>query len=77
MSDLPAARMQISRPFSHTGVDYADPIAIKCTNHRSIKHNKTYLTFFICFSTKAVHIEIVSELTTEAFIFTFDGFIAR
>ncbi len=77
MSDLPAARVQISRPFSHTGVDYASPFGIKCTNHRSIKHNKAYLAFFICFSTKAVHIEVVSELTIEAFMFTFDRFIAR
>lgn len=77
MADLPASRVQISRPFTHTGVDYAGPLSIKCTNHRSQKINKAYLAFFICFATKAVHIEVVSELTTEAFVFAFDRFISR
>ncbi|KAK7603897.1 hypothetical protein V9T40_004170 [Parthenolecanium corni] len=77
MADLPAARVQVSRPFSHTGVDYAGPLSIKCTNHRSTKFNKVYLAFFVCFATKAVHIEVVGDLTTEAFTFTFDRFISR
>lgn len=77
MADLPAARVQVSRPFAHTGVDYAGPLSIKCTNHRSTKVNKAYLVIFVCFVTKAVHLEVASELTTEAFVFTFDRFISR
>ena len=38
---------------------------------------KAYLALFICFATKAVHIEIVSDLTTEAFLASLKQFIAR
>ncbi len=76
MTDLPTAWVQVSRPFT-PGVDYAGPLSIKCTNHRTTKFNKAYLAFFICFATKAVHIEVVGALTTEAFLSTFDRFISR
>ena len=38
---------------------------------------KAYLALFICFSTKAVHLEIVSDLTTEAFLACLKRFVTR
>jgi len=35
------------------------------------------MPLFVCFASKAVHIEAVTELSTEAFLATFDRFIAR
>ena len=37
----------------------------------------SYLCLFACLCTKAVHLEIVSELTTEAFLLTVKRFVPR
>ena len=38
---------------------------------------KSYISIFVCFSNKASHIEIISDLTTEAFLAGLKRFIAR
>ena len=64
MADLPEPRVNVSsRPFTHTGLDYAGPILIKESKRRTAKMLKAYISVFICFATKAVHLEIVSDLT--------------
>ncbi|XP_076243414.1 uncharacterized protein LOC143184816 [Calliopsis andreniformis] len=60
MSDLPASRVTYSRPFMQTSVDFCGPLFIKETIHRNRNKIKVYLAIFVCFTTKAVHIEIVS-----------------
>ncbi|XP_055916401.1 uncharacterized protein LOC129949150 [Eupeodes corollae] len=77
MGNLPAARVRISRPFSHTGVDYAGPIEIKAWKARGAKILKGYFAVFICLATKAIHLEAVSDLTTQAFLAAFKRFTAR
>ncbi|KAF0696895.1 Integrase catalytic domain-containing protein, partial [Aphis craccivora] len=39
--------------------------------------NKAYLALFVSLSVKAVHLEIVSDISTEAFLAAFDRFTAR
>ncbi len=77
MGDLPKERSSISRPFAYSGVDFAGPFSIKCTNHRSLKHLKHYAAFFVCLTTRAVHLEPVSDLSTKAFLATFQRFSSR
>ena len=36
-----------------------------------------YISLFVCFATKAIHLEIVSNLTTEACIAALKRFVAR
>jgi transposase InsO family protein len=38
---------------------------------------KGYIAIFVCFTTKAVHIEVVTSLTTEVFVLALRRFIAR
>ena len=38
---------------------------------------KSYLAVFVCFSTKAIHLEVVSDLTTEAFLACLRRFISK
>jgi len=77
MGELPPSRVQPSRPFLTTGVDYAGPIQLRLGTTRSKIITKSYIAIFICFATKAVHIEVVTILTTEAFLAALRHFIAR
>ncbi|XP_070511538.1 uncharacterized protein [Cardiocondyla obscurior] len=77
MADLPGKRVNVARPFTHTGVDYAGPILLKEHKRRNAKLTKAYLAIFVCFTVRAVHIEIVSDLTSGAFIAAFKRFISR
>ena len=74
MGQLPSAT---SHPFQTTGVDYAGPFLLKLGRVRKPVMVKSYLAIFVCFSTKAVHIEVVSDLSTEAFLSTLRRFVAR
>jgi len=77
MSDLPMSRVQLHRPFSHVGMDYGSPFIVKQNRRRNTKTIKIYLALFICMLIKAIHIEIVSDLTSDAFLATLDRFVVR
>ncbi|XP_018566985.1 uncharacterized protein LOC108907687 [Anoplophora glabripennis] len=77
MGNLPAERLNPAPPFYTTGVDYAGPFLIKDKDGRGYKLKKCYISLFVCFSTRAVHLELVSDLTTEAFLASFRRFIGR
>jgi hypothetical protein len=77
MRDLPEARITESRPFTNVGTDYCGPFYIKERRHRNRSKVKVYVAIFICLATRAVHIELVSDLTTEAFIAALRRFISR
>ncbi|XP_018393051.1 PREDICTED: uncharacterized protein LOC108772093 [Cyphomyrmex costatus] len=77
MGSLPADRVNISRPFSHCGVDYAGPLSLREGKRRNARIHKSYVSLFVCFATKAVHLELVSDLTSKAFITAFKRFISR
>ena len=44
---------------------------------RCRKTLKSYICLFVCFTTRAIHIELVSELSSECFIAALKRFIAR
>lgn len=77
MADLPPSRVQEAKAFTHTGLDYAGPFNITLARHRGIRSQKAYICLFVCLVTKAIHIELVSELSTDAFLDAFKRFIAR
>jgi hypothetical protein len=77
MGDLPVDRLQPARPFIKTGIDYAGPIYLKTGTSRSKQRVKAYIALFICFTTKAIHIELVGDLTTESFLNALKRFISR
>ena len=68
MADLPSKRVRPAKAFSITGVDFAGPFTITPIRARGVKSFKAYVSLFVCFTTKAVHLELVFSLTTEAFL---------
>lgn len=77
VGQLPKERVSPGRVFEKIGVDYAGPILLKLGKVRKPTVVKAYVCVFVCLSVKAVHLELVSDLTTEAFLATFKRFIAR
>src|SRR5436190_7546080 len=77
MGNLPKLRVNPARAFLHVGVDYCGPILTKVSKRRNATIVKSYVAVFICLTTKAVHLEAVSELNTEAFLAALRRFISR
>ncbi|GFW15883.1 integrase catalytic domain-containing protein [Trichonephila clavipes] len=77
MADLPKDRVIKNYPFNVSGVDFCGPFYIKYKGQRKGVYNKIYVCIFICFVTKAVHLDIVTDLTSNAFIATLKRFIFR
>ncbi|XP_037931030.1 uncharacterized protein LOC119665849 [Teleopsis dalmanni] len=75
-SPLPKERVTPSRPFTMTGVDFAGPI-FTYLKIRGKALYKSYISVFICFATKAVHLEAVTDLTSDAFIAALKRFVGR
>ncbi|XP_055604085.1 uncharacterized protein LOC129752324 [Uranotaenia lowii] len=76
MADLPASRVVQDRPFAICGVDYCGPLYLK-SPIRNRAPTKAYLAIFVCFITRAVHLELVSDLSTSAFVAALRRFVAR
>ena len=74
---LPADRLKSGQVFDCVGVDYAGPVSIKYGPVRKPRFIKGYVAVFVCLATKAVHLELVSDLTTSAFIATLRRFIGQ
>lgn len=77
MGDLPSDHVEPARPFLKCGVDFAGPSFIKSSLLRKAPLIKSYACVFVCFATKAVHIELVSDLTTQSFLNDLNRFFDR
>ncbi|XP_029163408.1 uncharacterized protein LOC114934860 [Nylanderia fulva] len=77
MGNLPRDRVTPTRPFLSTGLDYAGPILLRTSKGRGHRAHKGYIAVFVCFWSKAIHLEVVSDYTSEAFIAALRRFISR
>lgn len=74
MADLPEARLRLFKPpFYSTGVDCFGPFTIK-VGRRS---EKRWGILFKCLTTRAVHIDVLTSLDSDAFLMALRRFIAR
>ena len=64
MSDLPKDRVEAAPPFSYTGMDCFGPWVIR----EGRKELKRYGLLFTCMASRAVHVETLNSLSTDAFI---------
>ncbi|XP_065180252.1 uncharacterized protein LOC135810689 [Sycon ciliatum] len=72
-AQLPSERVSGEEAFRNVGVDFAGPLYV---NEGGSKV-KAYVALFTCAVSRAVHLELVSDLTTEAFMRCFRRFVAR
>ncbi|XP_026471394.1 uncharacterized protein LOC113375674 [Ctenocephalides felis] len=77
MGSLPKDRVTAYRPFQVVGVDFAGRVLLQSSRLRKAQRTKAYISLFVCMATKAIHIELVSSLSTEAFLAALRRFIAR
>lgn len=77
MGNLPKFRLQQIKPFIVTGVDYAGPITLKTSTTRRAISCQAYICLFVCMTTKALHLELASDLSTEVFLMAMCRFISR
>lgn len=66
-----------ARPFYKSGLDYAGPVTLKTWKGRAARSYKGYLAIFVCLATSAIHIEVVTDYTTDAFIAAYKRFSGR
>lgn len=77
MAVLPKQRTQPQDPFSVVGIDYMGPIGLSSKTGRNPVITKGYVCVFVCFCTRAIHLELVSSATTASFMQALRRFIAR
>ena len=67
MSNLPLERLQPSPPFSNVGVDFFGPFTIRGEVQKRVR-GKCYGVIFVCFASRAVHVDLSKDYSTDSFL---------
>ena len=70
MAHIPL-RVSQTTPFAHTGLDYFRPIYIKYSGET----RKRWVCLFTCLVTRAIHLEVIEDMTAVEFLYAFRRFI--
>lgn len=68
MATLPTYRTTPTRAFINVGIDYAGPVTLKAALGKFPKMVKAWIAVFVCLTTRAIHLELVTDASTSAFI---------
>ncbi|XP_053406522.1 uncharacterized protein LOC128559275 [Mercenaria mercenaria] len=60
---LPSNRLKVAPPFTVTGIDFTGALTVKASRGEL---QKAYICLFTCANTRAVHLEIVPNMTVES-----------
>ena len=74
MMDWPQKKVHRSAPFKYTGLDYLGPIYARDEEEGK---KKICICLFTCIVIRAVHLEVVSDMSAEKFIMALRRFISR
>ncbi|XP_041673675.1 uncharacterized protein LOC121529786 [Drosophila eugracilis] len=75
VAPLRGDRVQPNRPLVIAGVDFFGPFYSK-SEVRTRPPIKCYVAIFVCFATKATHLEVVEDLSTQSFVAALKRFIS-
>ncbi|GFW90490.1 integrase catalytic domain-containing protein [Trichonephila clavipes] len=70
---LPRDRITQSPPFQVVGIDFTGAVLVKGNQGT----RKSYVSLFTCAVTRAVHLELVSDMSTKCFLLALRRFLAR
>ena len=70
---LPTFRVEEAPPFSFTGVDFAGPLYVRSNG----EVRKVWICLYTCCVVRAIHLDLVPDLSTRAFLRSFRRFTAR
>ena len=71
---LPEFRVKCREPFSITGVDYTGAMSVRSNYNQT---GKVYIILFTCPVSRAIHMELVNNLSCHAFLLAFRKFCNR
>ena len=78
MAPLPAERVQMVPAFTNIGLDFMGPLYLKAKEkEKSSQANKAYVCIFVCEDTRAVHLELTNNMTTEEFLQAYRRMVNR
>ena len=70
---LPKTRTLDAPPFTVTGVDFTGALYV----WQNPEELKVYICLFTCATTRAIHLEVVTDLSAETFLLGFRRFVSR
>ncbi|XP_049866233.1 uncharacterized protein LOC126366932 [Pectinophora gossypiella] len=70
---LPAERVTYNTPFTYTGVDYFGPLYVLDSSNNKVKR---WVALFTCLTVRAIHLEVVKDLTAEECLLAIRRFAA-
>ncbi|XGW01565.1 hypothetical protein V3C99_014021 [Haemonchus contortus] len=70
MPSIPYDRSILTTPFEKVGCDFMGPIQMK-------NNKKGYVCLYTCLVTRAIHLEVVEDMSAGAFLNCFKRFVAR
>ena len=73
MSPLPIERIRISPAFYNVGIDYFGPYAVRGEVQKRTR-GKVYGVIFTCLASRAVHVDIANDYSTDGFLATYDRY---
>ena len=71
-TNFTSAQMDFIRPYKHVGVDFTGHIWVK--NCDSNTNTKMYILIYTCLNVRAVHIDLLPDMSTKSFILSFQRF---
>ena len=75
--DLPRFRVEEELAFSNVGTDFAGPLWIKSSADPNQRMAKAWIALFTCTTSRALHLELVTSMSAEAFLRCFQRYVSR
>ena len=74
---LPSFRLKVDFPFTSTGIDYFGPLFVKNIFNPDNELYKVHVVLYTCASSRAIHLDLVPDLSCYAFVKSLKRFINR
>jgi len=72
---LPEYRVKEDVPFANVGIDFAGPLHVESVTSSDMY--RVWVSLYTCCVTRGIHLDLITSLTTEAFLQNFRRFTAR